>query len=298
MQVAIPRVSVIVPVYKDWDALRVTLEALKRQTLPEVAYEVIVADNGPQALADAPKGVRYCHEPRGYSYTARNAGAAIARGEVLAFTDADCSPAPDWLAQGLAALDATQADVLGGKIAISPAPTTLAGKFFAAFSLRQEDIFRTHKALATANLFARRKAFDKVNGFDARFQSGGDWDFCRRVTAAGGVLVFSEAAVVRHTPCKSLGKLFKRNRRIAGGKVDMHFRFADVPQKPDARFWWNTLRPDWRGWLAMLRGQDARVQGPLSERFGIVSISIGLRYHGALSTARALLEPVRDKDVH
>jgi GT2 family glycosyltransferase len=293
-----PRVSVIIPVYRDWDGLRITLDALARQTLPPSQFEIIVADNAPEVATQKPEGVRYCHQPHGYSYSARNAGAATARAPVLAFTDADCAPDPDWLATGLAHLEATGADLVGGHIAISPAPTNWAGKHFACFALRQQDIFREHRALATANLMARRSAFERIGGFDERFQSGGDWDFCRRAAEAGLRLEYCNEAVIRHPPCPSRRKLFMRNRRIAGGKVDLHFRYANPPRKPDLRFWWNALKPDLRGRLRMLVGRDPRVKGPFMERLILTALCIGIQYHGALSIAQALRQPVRNKQVH
>ena len=109
-----PRISVIIPVYRDWDDLRRCLAALTQQSWSESDFEILVVNNDTQPAPDdlvAPN-LRLLQEPQGHSYAARNAGVAAARGELLAFTDADCQPAPDWLAAGWAALHAGSAGTL------------------------------------------------------------------------------------------------------------------------------------------------------------------------------------------
>lgn len=97
-------VSVIIPVLNDSERLKLCLEALEHQTYPKKLYEVIVVDNGSdqsigsvvskftQATATA--------ESHPGSYVARNKGILIAQGDIIAFTDADCIPALDWIEKG------------------------------------------------------------------------------------------------------------------------------------------------------------------------------------------------------
>src|SRR5919198_5805523 len=100
--------SVIVPARNAAATIGRTLEALAAQDFPQ-EYEVIVVDDGSTddtvAVAEAAPGpvtVRR-QEQRGPG-EARNLGAQHARGEVLAFTDADCFPERGWLRAGVAAL--------------------------------------------------------------------------------------------------------------------------------------------------------------------------------------------------
>lgn len=119
----LPFVSVIIPVLDDPVRLALCLQALEDQTYAADRYEVIVVDNG--SVSDlAPVVVAFAHaqlavEPRRGSYAARNMGIGLARGEVLAFTDSDCIPQPDWLEAGVARLmGAAGCGLVGGRVAI------------------------------------------------------------------------------------------------------------------------------------------------------------------------------------
>ena len=97
----IPFVSVIVPVYNDGQRIGKCIEALLIQTYPQAHFEIIIVDNGSNdntrsVIEEHP--VKLLVEDRiQSSYAARNKGIKNAKGEVIAFTDADCIPAPDWI---------------------------------------------------------------------------------------------------------------------------------------------------------------------------------------------------------
>ena len=91
---------------------------------------------------------------------ARNAGWRCTQAPVIAFTDDDTVPRVDWLARGLATLDAGW-DAVGGAIEmpLGPRPTDY-----------ERDAAQLSGAeFATANCFIRRDALVRVGGFDGRF---------------------------------------------------------------------------------------------------------------------------------
>src|SRR5690242_9138788 len=95
-----PQISVVVCSLNGEERLGRCLAALAAQR--HDAFEVIIVDDGSAdatgsiAVASGARVVRH-ETPRGLS-AARNAGIALARGAIVAFTDDDCEPSPGWLA--------------------------------------------------------------------------------------------------------------------------------------------------------------------------------------------------------
>jgi glycosyltransferase involved in cell wall biosynthesis len=192
--------------------VRGLLDALARQSIGTSSFEVVIADDGStdaalDSVEAGPLELRIVRGPRTSSYAARNRGAADARAAVLAFTDADCRPAPDWLERGLAALDT--ADVAAGAVHFAPAGRVgVWGLLDMDAYLDQERMVRNDTA-ATANLIVTRAAYDRVDGFDPTLASNGDHDFVRRCVGAGLRLAFAPDAQVRH-PVRDSGREFMR----------------------------------------------------------------------------------------
>src|SRR3954453_7495998 len=111
-----PEVSVVVPAYNAAATIAPALEGLLAQDL-QAPYEVIVVDDGSDdgtgAIVKGTSGVRLARQPNQGPAEARNHGARLAKGQVLAFTDSDCVPRPDWLRHGVAAL--AGADLVQGR---------------------------------------------------------------------------------------------------------------------------------------------------------------------------------------
>lgn len=95
------RCSVIIPSYNSESTIVACLESVLNQDLAE-PFEVIVVDSSsdrtPALVQQHFPMVHLIHrEQRMGSGTARNLGVAIARGDILAFTDSDCIVESDWL---------------------------------------------------------------------------------------------------------------------------------------------------------------------------------------------------------
>jgi GT2 family glycosyltransferase len=223
-----PLVSVVVPVYDHDDRLPALLRALDAQRY-DGEWEVVVVDNG--ARGDVPAMVarssraRLVHEERVGSYAARNRGVRAARGEVIAFTDADCRPAPDWLACGVESLTSEHGcGLVAGRIDVEvadPQRPTAAELYECAAAFRQHEYVERWRFGATANLFTHRAVFELVGPFDEDLHSLGDRDWGRRVAAAGLRLRYADDARVHHPARRSLGQLVGRARRMAGGYVQI-----------------------------------------------------------------------------
>ena len=193
------RVSVIVPARNSAATLGRTLAALSAQEGAE-PFEVIVVDNGSTDatgdIAERAGGpVTVIRQDNLGPAAGRNRGAAAARGEVLAFTDADCFPTRRWLSEGLRAT--AGADLVQG--AVYPDPSTPMGPFDRSVWVVEEI-----GLYETANLFTSRALFDRLGGFEGWLAGtadrpfGEDLWFGWRARRAGARTAFAPAALVHH----------------------------------------------------------------------------------------------------
>lgn len=230
-------VSVIVPVYNDVVGLRRCLKALSEQTLTRNRMEVLVVDNGGTAdLEDALQaypGARLLREEKPGSYAARNHGISHSRGEILAFTDADCTPHRMWLENAVTRLDNGARDVIvGGRIEVyaqDPAHPTYAEEYDLALAFPQEFYVKTRGYTVTANLLTTRRVMDHAGPFDTKLMSGGDKEWCQRAVGQGFKLVYGDDVVVSHPARASVGELVDKRRRQVGGQLERALRRYPAP---------------------------------------------------------------------
>jgi len=217
-------VSVIIPVYNDQSGIDTCIEAIAEQSWPHDRCEVIVVDNGsnPPISMDTMHGdfVRLvcCTTPG--SYAARNAGIAAARGDVLAFTDADCQPDRNWISAGVAALeDAQGLCIIGGEVTLSLSqnPTTVERYQHLAGFMQRENIERLGFTV-TANLFATHEQVERIGPFDEKLLSGGDREWSWRASRAGYSVRYAANAAVRTSPRTTLAGAIRQTRRTTGGR--------------------------------------------------------------------------------
>ncbi len=210
--------SVIVPARNAASTIGHTLEALAAQELDR-PFEVIVVDDGSDddtaAIAERAQGVVVLRGPRRGQAEARNAGAAAASADALAFTDADCRPRSDWLREGLDAL--AEAELVQGPVLADPAADR--GPFD-----RTVEVGAEIGLYETANLFVRRELFERLGGFEDWLPARGkqlaeDLWFGWRARRAGASTAFCERAVVEHA-------VFPRDR---GAYVAERTRLAYFP---------------------------------------------------------------------
>lgn len=222
--------SVIIPVFNDALGITKCLSALERQTLAAENYEVLVVDNGSTDHIDVvvAQNVTLLFEPDPGSYRARNRALQHARGRILALTDADCIPAPDWLERATRHFDTdTTIDMIGGKVEIFPIDhrnRTPVELYEQQHAFPQEQYVHEHGFAATANMFARREVFEKIGAFDAGLRSGGDVDFGIRAMGAGFRLAFRSDVVVRHPARRSVREHARRLKRTMSGRRDIAVR--------------------------------------------------------------------------
>jgi len=222
-------VSVVVPVFNDFERLTSCLLALQGQSWPRAALEVLVVDNGSagdiRPVVAPFDFVRLLVEPKPGSYSARNRALREVRGDVLAFTDVDCVPDARWLEQGVEALrQAGPLSIAGGRVEVFPQDAqreTWAEEFEIALGFSQQLYIESKHYCATANLFTTPEVFAKVGPFNDTLKSGGDQEWGRRAHAAGVRFVYAEGALIRHPARRTLGELLRKRARLVGGHLDI-----------------------------------------------------------------------------
>lgn len=216
----VPVMSVVVCTRERPDDLARCLNALGAQTVSPL--EVIVVDNAPRTdhtrTVVMTYGARYVLEPRPGLDCARNAGLRAARASIVAYTDDDAVPNPEW-AEALRSALADQ-EVAGVAGAMLPFEVeTEAQRLFERYleggagrrDRAQRRVFARPFPPAAAghvgvgaNMAFRRSALEAVGGFDEAFdcgtltRSGGDTEIFARLLSAGYRLVYEPGAVVRH----------------------------------------------------------------------------------------------------
>lgn len=197
-----PRISVAISTYQRASMLSRLFDALSRQTLPTEEFEVVIVDNGsdPETAEAIEKlapssGLRLhalrVEQNRGPT-PARNLAWREALAPLIAFTDDDCAPAPEWLENGLKALTTNDAVIVGRTL---PDPNLPIGPF--SRTIRVNDV----NWLPTCNVFYRRDDLEAVDGFDESFlePGGEDTDLAFRVrNQRGRPFAFAHEALVYH----------------------------------------------------------------------------------------------------
>jgi succinoglycan biosynthesis protein ExoA len=232
-----PVITIIVPVRNEARFIARTIEQLVAQDYPGDRFEVLVVDGrsddqtraiAESLAADHPQ-VRVLDNPRRLSSAARNIGVRQARGELIAIVDGHCElEGCDYLRNLADAFRRSGADCLGRpqpldvtgssalQEAIAAARSSRLGHHPDSFIYSNTEQFVPAKSVAVAY---RRAVFDRVGGFDERFDACEDVELNHRIDRAGLKCFFTPAVRVRYFPRSDLGGLFHQMARYGRGRV-------------------------------------------------------------------------------
>lgn len=219
---ACPMFSVVVCTHNGSERMEACLAAIQRLNYPN--YEVIVVDDGStdhtaQVVREFSDIKLVQLEHAGLS-AARNRGAEVAAGEIIAFTDDDCQPDEAWLMWLAYAFSQGDWDACGGPN-LPPVPAAendgvslvdevvVASAPGAPSHVLLVDGEAEH--LPGCNISVRKTAMEAIGGFDVTYRvAGDDVDFCWRLREAGFRLGFCGAAFVWHRRRTTLWRYFKQ----------------------------------------------------------------------------------------
>jgi glycosyltransferase involved in cell wall biosynthesis len=228
-------VSVVVPFFNSSRTIDQCLAAVKAQK--GVDFEVIAVDDGStddSAIVAERDGVRLIRQKNRGASAARNAGAAAATGEWIAFIDADCIASRRWLRTLVATATGNQNGkvVIGaaGPVAAYPSKSPAARFVDISGGLDTErHLSHPHFPFApSGNVMYRRDLFTAVGGFDERLTSYEACDLHMRLRAhQDGEMRFAQSAVVLHHHRESWSEYWKQQTNYGRGLAQFYMRWSD-----------------------------------------------------------------------
>lgn len=235
-------VSVIIPTFNDWARLSLCLDALKSQTYPHDLYEILVVNNNPDdpkpANMEIPGNCTILTEGKPGSYAARNKALQHVSGNLIGFTDSDCIPDKNWIANAVAFLgNHPEFTRIAGRINLfyKGEKLTDAELYEKVYAFKQ-DFAASLGVSVTGNMFAYKYIFDQIGNFRDDLYSGGDSEWSLRANKAGYKISYGKDVIVNHPARHAMAELEKKYRRTAGlnGKSKMKaiFRFMKYSIPP------------------------------------------------------------------
>jgi mycofactocin system glycosyltransferase len=211
-----PSISIIIPTHNRAQQLERCLISLLNLDYPTQCLELIIVDDASaddtttileqlsqQAIDQGVTTQVIRHKHRRGVARSRNAGAAAAHHELLAFIDSDCVASPSWLANLVPAFQDVNLAAVGGMIRAYE-PHSMLGRYedscsslFMGTRPQQVRLEGPLTYLPTANLLVRRVLWHKLGGF-APFTFGEDVDFCHRLLASGSAIIYLPQGIVYH----------------------------------------------------------------------------------------------------
>lgn len=219
-------ISVVIPVYNAEKTIFGCLSSLLFNQTADFAYEVIVVNNNSldssariiASFSGRSTKLRTLDEPLKGSYIARNKGASLASGQVLAFTDSDCVPSPNWLQTIYNCFQDDRVDAIIGPTA--GVPDSQLGK---VLSLIYESEFLEiindfqPERLDTRNCAIRTSLFRSTGGFK-EYRNWADAELGQRLRTLGHLIVYNADMKVSHYYPNRICT-FVRKHRIVGYNV-------------------------------------------------------------------------------
>lgn len=208
-----PQLSVIIASFNASRTIAACLESLENQKTDR-SFEIIVVDSSTDGTAELvekrfPNVRLYRFSERKFCGGARNFGISVARGEIIAFIDADCTADSNWVDEILKAHRSPH-PAIGGAIANGdPGSFVSWAAYFCEFSQWMPGTRpRWLDDIAGANMSYKKEIFDKYGGFrEGTYCS--DTEFHWRIGQDGHRLRFVPSILISHYNIDNLEKFLK-----------------------------------------------------------------------------------------
>jgi glycosyltransferase involved in cell wall biosynthesis len=203
------RFTLIVPTRNRPHSLDRCLTAIAALDYPKSAFEVIVVDDGSTpppteilARHAAALPLRTLRREGNGPAAARNAALILAQGDLIVFTDDDCTPQPGWLQAYEHAAQLHPGGALGGRILDAPENNLFgrSSQILVSFLYGYAEATAGHKFFCSNNLAFPREPLQTLGGFDETFPmpAAEDRDLCARWRALDALYFVPEAVILHH----------------------------------------------------------------------------------------------------
>jgi glycosyltransferase involved in cell wall biosynthesis len=250
-----PIFSIVIPTYNRPKQLAACLQACARLDYPRDRFEIIIVDDGSPVPVEVLRNdgsnlmrITWLRQFNAGPASARNMGAQHARGDILAFTDDDCTPTQQWLRELAQSFNDVPTGLVGGRTVnglvdniYSTASQMIVDEAYAFFHSRDSDL----RFFASNNLAVATRLFYKIGGFDSSFRTSEDREFCDRWIRQGHPLVYTTAAIVHHYHQLTLTAFCRQHFSYGRGAFQFHrtrARGGRSLSKPDPRFYASVIR--------------------------------------------------------
>lgn len=212
------RISVVIPFHNSERYITKCIEELLSQKYPVEHYEIVMVDNNSTdrsaEIVRRYARVKLVSEKKQGAYVARNRGVREARGEIIAFTDADCVPSQDWLQEIESAMADSQVGIVIGSHQLARDSFLLSlledyerEKNNYIFNSEIKELYYGY----ARNMAIRKNLFGEIGPFVERAR-GSDVIFVHRCIDrySCAAVRYSPQIQVRHLEIETPGKYFRK----------------------------------------------------------------------------------------
>ena len=228
------KVSIIIPTCNEEKYLPGCLDSIFDLNYPKANIEVIVVDNGSSdnTREIAKKyGARVLRDDSMNVSGLRNLGAKQASGNVLAFVDADCIIAKDWLLNASIYFNDKNIAAWGAPPVLPDSANWLQRTWYIV--RRKEKSVQNVDWLETMNLFVRKDQFFTVGGLNETLVTCEDVDFSYRISQYGKILSDSRIEVIHLGEASTVREFMKkeiwRGRSNLSGILSHGLSLKEIP---------------------------------------------------------------------
>lgn len=226
-------VSIVVPVYNGERTVQRCVESLIAQNYPADLLEIIFVDNKSkdktclilQPYVNSGRIVLISETSVLNAYGARNTGVRAAKGEIIAFTDADCEATPNWLREITNSFQDPDIGCVAGEI-LPAQPISVIEKYGdESFLSQRKGVGQQFPPVKGGNCAFRKKIFYEVGFFRDDHPSGGDTELAWRMAQKSHYKIkVNLNSVVFHHNVSSMRDFIKQSMRYG-----THIYLSDLP---------------------------------------------------------------------